>query len=159
MVSAFIFGLATLGITYQDFKHRAIHIALLLLLFGVSVVDAFWSRRPFAELLQTLVFTLVVLGLMCLYLRLRYGSWVNPLTNHLGLGDVLFFVAVIPLFNTHGFVWFFISGLLFCVVVYSLLKSQIGKDSIPLAGMLAVYLLGLKIIESQGGFSMFNLYL
>ena len=154
-----LFAITTLGIAYQDFKYRAIHVLLLILLLGVGIADAVLAERPLQDLLFSFGFVVTVLSLMMIYLRLKTGYWLNPLKEHLGLGDVLFFIAVIPLFNQHGYLWFFISGLVVCLVVYKLLKSVIGEDSIPLAGLLSAYLLGLKILEAQSSFSMFNLNL
>lgn len=152
-----LFAITTLGIAYQDFKYRAIHVLLLILLLAVGIADAVLAERPLQDLLFSFGFVVTVLSLMMIYLRLKTGYWLNPLKEHLGLGDVLFFIAVIPLFSPHGYLWFFISGLLGSVVVYSLFRHLIGKQSVPLAGMLSAYLLGLKILESQWGYSMFNL--
>lgn len=158
-VAAILFSITTLGISYQDFKQRAVHVVFLLLLFALGVWEATVLGRSIGEMLFSLSFVTTILTFMTLYLRAKAGFWVNPLKEHLGLGDVLFFLAVIPLFSPQGYMWFFISGLLGCLLVYTLLKTVIGKDSIPLAGMLSVYLLGLKILESQAGYSLFNLIL
>ena len=157
--TALLFSITTLGISYQDFSRRAIHVLLLVLLLALGIWDAFHTGRPFMSMLLILSFVVAILTMMILYLRLKAGYWINPLKAHLGLGDVLFFIAVIPLFSPHGYLWFFISGLLGSVVVYSLFRHLIGKQSVPLAGMLSAYLLGLKILESQWGYSMFNLNL
>jgi len=157
LAAALLFGITTLGITYQDFNKRAIHVLLLVLLFGLGIWDAVLLERSISEMLFSLSFVVTILTFMTLYLRVKAGYWVNPLLEHLGLGDVLFFIAIIPLFNPHGYMWFFITGLLSCLLVYVLLKTKIGKDSIPLAGMLSAYLLGLKILDAQLGISVFNL--
>lgn len=157
IVAACLFGITTLGITYQDFTRRAIHVLLLVVLLGLGIWDAIGLDRSITEMLFSLSFVATILTFMTLYLRLKAGYWVNPLLQHLGLGDVLFFIAIIPLFNPHGYMWFFSTGLLGCLLVYFLLKSRIGKESIPLAGMLSAYLLGLKILDAQLGVSVFNL--
>ena len=146
-VSIFAFVIATLGISYQDFKARAIHVMLLAVLLVLGIWEAYRLQIPLQELLFSGVFTLFTLGGMWLYIGLKNQEFVNPLRQHIGLGDVVFFFVVIPFFSFYSFMLFFISGLILSLVLLVLLRKWITSDSIPLAGILSGYLLALKLVQ------------
>ncbi len=144
IASNIAFTIATLGITYQDFKARAIHVLFLVLLLGLGVFDAMVVNRPWSEGLYSLGFTALVMAGMCLYLWFKTRHFTNPLKAHIGVGDVLFFVAVIPFFSLYSYMVFFISGLLLSLVLMIIAGRFISSNSIPLAGILSGYILALK---------------
>lgn len=140
------FAIATLGITYQDFKARAIHVLFLVLLLCLGLFDAMIAGRSLKQALYSLGFTTVVMGGMCLYVWFKTKRFTNPLIAHIGLGDVLFFVAVIPFFSLYSYMVFFISGLILSLALMLVLSKFIKANSIPLAGILSGYLLILKAL-------------
>jgi len=81
------------------------------------------------------------------YVWLKTKRFTNPLIAHIGLGDVLFFVAVIPFFSLYSYMVFFISGLVLSLVLMLALGRFISANSIPLAGILSGYMLVLKGLE------------
>jgi len=147
IASYIAFAIATVGITYQDFRARAIHVLFLVLLLGLGVFDAMIFNRPWNQALYSLGFTAFVLGGMCLYIWVKTKRFTNPLKAHIGLGDVLFFVAVIPFFSLYSYMVFFISGLLLSLVLVLVAGRYIKSNSIPLAGILSAYMLILKGLE------------
>ena len=144
------FSISTLMITYQDFKYRAVHLVFLLSLFAASILDAIQYKRPIGQMLQTFIFLLVVLVLLSTYLSLKSREIINPIKQHLGLGDLLFFLATIPMFCFNGYILFFISGLLFALLASQIFKEKLTDQGIPLAGLMAVFLIAIKILQGQG---------
>lgn len=73
----------------------------------------------------------------------------------MGLGDILFFIAVIPFFSTHNFVLFFITGMIFSIVGFLIIKIFTETNLVPLAGLLALYMILLKVGSYLSGFDVF----
>lgn len=131
----------------QDWKYRAISWVIFPLLLAVAV-GIFWN----AELSKlTLVFNAafltVVIGTLFLYVSFKRGGLTNIFKSDLGLGDVLFLFAIIPLFMDRNYILFFITGMLISGLVHLVFTGGKKNAKIPLAGYLALYILGLKSFE------------
>lgn len=138
-------GLLTV-IFLQDFRERSISWYLIPLVFfsavSVSVLEA-----GILISLKNLVINLMILSieifLLYAWIRLRTKTRVNIRNGFLGIGDVLFFVALTPLFSASTYV-LFITGASFLVLItfgiYVLVKRNSGYK-IPLAGGIAVLLI------------------
>ncbi|MFB9097199.1 hypothetical protein ACFFVF_11780 [Flavobacterium jumunjinense] len=74
-------------------------------------------------------------------MSLKNKSFLNPFQNYFGLGDLLFYIAITPLFVLYNYVLFFITSLLFAIVMQFVLRKWIKKDAVPLAGLSALLLL------------------
>jgi hypothetical protein len=137
MIFAIIIRLSV--ILYQDVKHRAIHWLLLPLLFVCGLYLKF-NELSFLSLVYNALFIILLMGTLLIYLRLRFGQFVNPLKNHFGIGDVLFLFAIIPFFAFPLFMPLFSVGTIFTLIIYLpgyLLKKQ---KTIPYAGYFALFL-------------------
>lgn len=99
-------------------------------------------------MLQSIVFLgITSIGFM-IYQTLKHKHISNPIDTAIGLGDILFFIAITPLFQVHNYVLFFVLGLLLSVVIYVLTSKSETQTTIPLAGYLALFLMvcfGLKL--------------
>ena len=144
-----------LAIVIQDFKHRAIHIVWLgvllttsLLLFLLKGIDLLWLGK-------TLLFVMAVIFLMWVYICIKQRGVINPFKNHIGEGDLLFFIAVVPLFSLLNYMAFFICGMIFSAVFSLLFLKKMKERMIPLAGLLAVFILMLKGIVFITGDDLF----
>lgn len=127
---------------YEDFKYRAIS-AFPLVTLGVSTI--WYSRRLINTelLISNIGVELLFLGVQALLL-IAYFSFKEKkldllLDKKLGSGDVLFFVVILPLFSPVHFVFVYVSGLIFSLIV-SLLVSKKEGYTIPLAGLLSLFL-------------------
>ena len=60
------------------------------------------------------------------------------------MGDVLFFLAITPLFGSTNYVLFFITGMFLSALFHGLISLKKKAGTIPLAGYLAMYLVALK---------------
>lgn len=128
-----------LVITGQDFKERAISLWTLpfILLLGVySAWSSVWWEPWF--LFFNLSFVGVQLLGVSLYFSIKHKTWINITQAHLGLGDILFFLVITPLFAPVQFCCFFIGSLLFILLLAGAYHVWIRAiETIPLAGAMS----------------------
>lgn len=82
---------------------------------------------------------MLTLLIMIFYMSLKNKSFLNPFTNYFGIGDLLFFISITPLFVTYNYVLYFIFSMIFSVAIQLLFVSKI--KTVPLAGFSALFLL------------------
>ncbi|MCG8577752.1 MAG: hypothetical protein MI810_22920 [Flavobacteriales bacterium] len=141
----------------QDWKFRAIHWGIFFLLAVVGVgINWGGDGMELLAILTKLLFVLAVMSCLFLYISLKEGRFINLFKAHFGIGDLLFFLATVPLFKTENYVLFFISGLLISALVHALISIKKEGVTIPLAGYLALYILLLKGIELSTSFNPFH---
>jgi hypothetical protein len=128
---------------FQDLKFRGIHIAVFPVILLIALYFNFWMNWGWLDLIKSLSFLTVTLVVLFLYLSAKNKGFVPLFKQYLGLGDVLFFIAVLPLFSFRNFILFFITGMLASMLFHVLLSSFQTKKTIPLAGYLSIYLIGL----------------
>jgi hypothetical protein len=107
--------------------------------FAVSI----FLTRPFAisAILYNAAFFLVILGLLVLYMSIKNKQFSNPFLNYFGLGDLLFFLCITPLFVLRQFVLFFILSMVFAIGMQLALRRTMKHETVPLAGFAALFLL------------------
>jgi len=88
---------------------------------------------------------LVLLGLF-LYASVKSKRIINPIDSSIGLGDIVFFVAIIPLFFSTTYIFFFSTGMLFSIICH-LLFTKNKEAHVPLAGYLSIYLILFFIVD------------
>lgn len=135
--------LALLLIVYQDLSSRTIHVLLPVVLFLCGLWFLIDSGFPILVLWLNGAFVVLVMAVLVCYMRLRQGFWANPFREYFGLGDLLFYLAVIPYFLPMHYVAFFSGSMLFALLVHKIVYR--GKHlGIPLAGYAAL-LMGLLL--------------
>ncbi len=73
----------------------------------------------------------------------------------MGIGDLFFFISVIPFFALHNYILFFITGMFFSIVGFLIIRLVVKTDLVPLAGLLALYLLILMVISYVTKYDLF----
>lgn len=138
-----------LFVLYFDAKQRAIHIILPLLIFGLSIVINYASHNlEFLNIVHnTLFLGINMFGLM-LYFSLKNKRLFNPIDTVIGLGDIVFLVAITPLFQLKTYILFFIAGLLFSLVIHITTQWFKKVQTIPLAGYLSLFLVIAIVIKN-----------
>ncbi|WP_299242526.1 hypothetical protein [uncultured Aquimarina sp.] len=139
----------------QDLKLRAIHILLPIFILIIGLIPYFKNEYSIIGLLYSLIFLIITFGGLYLYLSVKNKKLTNPFKKNMGLGDVLFFIAVIPFFSSYNYILFFITGMLFSILGFLVIKLIVKTDLVPLAGLLALYLILLKIGSYISGFDVF----
>lgn len=139
-------------IVYQDIRYRAISWWTLPLLFIFMFLDGF-KLLGLTSLLDNLLvnFSILIFELLLLtiYFSIKEKKLTNLFKSYLGLGDVLFFLAIIPVFHPFLYVVFQVVGLaiILCVaLVYGLIKKD-WSFKVPLAGILSIFLLIFLVVN------------
>ena len=139
----FLFGLLFMVI-YQDWKIRAVHVLIFPLLFISSLYFLSLSEMSPKSIGMNLLFILVLIGCLYSYLSIKHKKFIHFFKEYFGLGDLLFLVAITPLFTERNFVLFVITGTLLTLLVESVLIHYRKEKTNPFAGYLAKYLLVIK---------------
>jgi len=158
MYGDFLLVLVFLLIIYQDFKERAISVWTIPLIFLLSLYLA-WSDLIWEAwfLLFNVAFIAVQLLGVSLYFSLKHRQWVNVTKDYLGLGDVLFFLAITPLFAPLQFCCFFVASLVFILLGAGIYHLSIHKlKTIPLAGAMSICWLLYTALLSYYNLSSYN---
>ncbi len=145
------------AIAYQDFKERKIAVYLLLLLLG-CLASLYSLQTAAAEFLFNLglniTIIMVVLGILLAYALFRLKK---PLFEVFGLGDALFFLVLACSFTTPVFVTLFAGSLIFALLLFLILKPSSKETTVPLAGLQALFIALILLINWS--FNLVNLYI
>jgi hypothetical protein len=133
--------LCLLAVLFQDWKYRRIHVGLplLILIFSFYVIQL-ESKFLIRIIAYNLAFFILTLSILTLYMSIKNKRFLNPFQNYFGLGDVLFYVAIAPLFILQNYVLFFILSMIFAIALQIGLKKISTENTVPLAGFSALLL-------------------
>ena len=125
----------------QDWKFRKIHVVLPLVIFAISFFVIAIEKYDLLEIvLFNVGFFLITLSILTIYMSMKSKRFLNPFHHYFGLGDLLFYVAITPLFLLKNYILFFILSLLFAIILQFGLKKFIKEETVPLAGYSALFL-------------------
>nr|WP_297915006.1 general secretion pathway protein [uncultured Allomuricauda sp.] len=139
-------------IAYQDFKDRAVLWTLFPLL-GIFLVTGHLLNLSVEEVAIFSALNLTIVGLI-LSISWLYTIWVMkiPFLNAaFGLGDMLFFFAFALGFPTVTFLVLFVSSLLFSAMAFFILNLFAKMETVPLAGLMGIFLIGVVLISKVPG--------
>ena len=144
--------LCLLLIMFQDLRYRAVYWICFPILAGLL----FYDKQRYIGMQDTLIdagYNSVFFGLQLLllwiYFFMKQQEPVNIFKQHLGLGDVLFLLAVGFYFSPLNYVLFYIVSLTL-VLVYALVQLYLFKRrklQIPLAGLQAIFLMPVLVLS------------
>lgn len=155
MLIALVIAVLLLGTIFvQDIRSRSIWWFLPPLLFGAFAAYR-WETLDWAELGRNVAFVLFLMGMLTLYIRLRFGKLENPFKAYFGLGDFLFILALTPLLSFREFVFFFTIGTFLTLAIHLIAQLIRRSATIPYAGYfslvtlayLALLIAGTNIFE------------
>lgn len=86
----------------------------------------------------SLLFVIVLLLSLTLYLTIKTGKLVNITDGFFSWGDILFLIAVIPVFDLSSYMLFFTVGTILTLVLHGIAHTIKKQDSIPYAGYMAM---------------------
>ena len=139
----------------QDMKYRAIHVLLPL---GIIIIGfVFFLRETYAIvfLWHNFLFLILTCAGLYVYLLLKFKEFVNPFKS-IGLGDFLFFIAVLPYFSTSNYILYFITGMFFSIFSFLIIKTIKKTNLVPLAGLLALYMCILRLVVYVTNFDFYK---
>jgi len=134
----------------QDFKDREVHILLFVVLFVLNLGVFYHQNFPPINLLYNFLFLGTVFLVSKVYFSFRAINLEDDLKyGGMAIGDVVFFVVTIPVLEFHDYCFYFITGMVFSLVLH-LLVSYVNKEkSVPLAGYMAIYLIFFVAMKNQ----------
>lgn len=142
----------TLGVlvllAWQDFRSRLISWWLLpLLLAGIVAAGLQQTNlRSIAFYFSiNMLFIAFQFGVLFIWFSLRKKQWTNIFREAIGTGDLLFLVCMAASFSTVNFIVALCGGFIVSLLLYLpfTIKKRNNPKTIPLAGLLAVELIGL----------------
>jgi hypothetical protein len=136
--------LALALISIQDFRERMVYwvifpFLVVLLIFNRISLKESVNDIFFASLIN-ISFIIIQLLLVSTYFSIKNKQFVNILTGLLGLGDVLFLIAVASYLSVLNFIFFYIASLILSLLFWIVWKKLVhpSEKHIPLAGIQAV---------------------
>lgn len=147
LVSAFLLNLIV--ITYQDIRYRSVplYVFLLaaLLAVGIQYQQCGIDRDFFIQLLLNSGFVACNLLIILVYVKKIKRI---PLAQAIGMGDLAFYVVLIPVLSTPVYMYFHLISLLIILLSYPFLKNILALHTraIPLAGLQALCLTGAVLL-------------
>jgi hypothetical protein len=155
-------GLLLLGfcvVIYQDFSQRLISLWTIPFIFFVALYIATKNEAwEVSFLIFNLGFLFIQLAGVSLYFSVKHRRFINISKDYLGLGDILFFVAISPLFAPFQFCIFFIGSLIFILgaaFAYQFITKKELK-TIPLAGAMSGCIGGYLLLLNHYNYSPYN---
>jgi hypothetical protein len=135
--------LGLFGCVYQDVKERTIHVLWFAVIFVATSLINYLLTNDWIDSLYSLLFLAVNISVLFVYVSIKNKRITNIFETHLGLGDVFFFIAIIPLFSVRNFILFFITGMLVSMVLHLAFNTFQKHLTIPLAGYLSLFLISI----------------
>lgn len=137
-----IFILCTLLIIiYQDLKDREVYgitFPILIALLGVLHYQYTSLMNFLYAMMMNVGILIVIMAILYVYnmVRLKKAFFKEVF----GWGDLFFFMALAVGFPTITFVVLFVFSLLFSLIAWLVLKKKSNHNTVPLAGLMAVFL-------------------
>lgn len=148
-----------IAVAYQDFKYRGIHWIWVVLVFCSLTIKMLLESNwhiVFQNFVMNSLFLGMQLVVLFVYFSMKNKAITNIINRYIGLGDILFFLAICSAFSLLNFIVFLFLGLLGISAVFAgLFVLKRNEIQIPLAGLFSIGLIGVLILNELG---IFNLY-
>lgn len=155
VASNLLLGIFMCWIIFQDFKSRTLNLYVAIGVFITSFILTL-DTYSWNWVVEVMLYNLLLL--ICFYVLFLLFYYFKGITvsqvfeDKLGLGDVIFTIAIIPCFITGDFLKFLLLSFLFSIIIYQVLKfSKVFKlATIPLAGNMALFFILTQILIKFG---------
>lgn len=153
LLSAFLMNLGV--IAYQDFRYRSVPIYVFLFALILSFLLQYQKCGIDEFFIFQLLFNsgFIAFNVLIVMVYVKKVKKI-PFAQAIGLGDLVFYIVLIPLLSTPVYVYFHLISLLLILISYPILKNALALKSraIPLAGLQATCLICIILV-----FEYFNL--
>ena len=147
LLSAFLLNLAV--ITYQDITYRSVPLYVFVFAALLAYLIQYEQCGIDELFIKQIVLNagFIAFNVLALFVYTKKIKKI-ALSHVIGLGDLAFYLVLIPLLSTPVYVYFHLVSLLIILLSYPLLKNVLALDTraIPLAGLQALCLFVLIII-------------
>lgn len=151
-----LFALLLVFIFLQDFKSRGVYWFLFPVLAGFSVFFAWKSIGVY--LCYNILFLILMMLMLTLYVSLKESKLVNITRGYFSWGDILFLLAITPLFSLQSYILFFTAGTILSLLIHLVAIMIRKQDTIPYAGYMSLVLIPCLLLVNQFP-AQFNIYL
>lgn len=142
----FILIIILIPVVIEDFRFRKISLIWLVIILITSALFQLNTNLHVYDIAANIFLNLCIIainyGILTLYFSLKNKRFINLGNQYLGIGDLIFLIAVSFLFSPLNFVCFVLFSLFFSLL-YSLFVKLIFPDkfkTIPLAGLQSLFL-------------------
>lgn len=123
----------------QDLKFRLVYW-FLYALFGILGFLILKQNQSLNMVLISSFINLIIIATVLLILFIYTKIIMNKnLLSTIGMGDILFFIALCFCFANFSFIVLFVFSLLFSLTISIFVKTKSEEKSIPLAGYMALF--------------------
>ncbi len=134
-------------IAYQDLKQRSVTWILFPIMGILMGLIHFAHSSPKLFFVGSVANILLVSTIITiLFMYTKYIAHKQFLNVSMGLGDLLFFYMFALGFPTFTFVYLFVTSILFSLFMHLMIKSIRRTDTIPLAGFMGLFLIGVTVL-------------
>ncbi len=141
----------------QDHRERKVYWLLFPMIGIAFALLHFFAAGSYQWMIHVTVNLLLIL--MILLLLVAYATFVlkKPFFETFGAGDLLMFIALAFSFASVTFLVLLSCSLLFSTVLYILIQKRGKSDTVPLAGNISLFFMGVLASSWTGLYD--NLYL
>lgn len=122
---------------YQDLRQREVLWILFPAICALATIYN-WINLTWIDVLLSLSFVAFLMIFLTLYLSLKFKKLIPIWKGFFSLGDILFIVAIIPLFSWMNYIYFFTFGTIAVLVLYLISLSFLKTKTVPYAGYLSL---------------------
>lgn len=120
----------------DDFRRREVSVVWLVALtvctVGVAIALDGWRETLTRSGLNMLLLVYMGVGVV-VWAAIKSRRPINPVNRYIGLGDVLFFPALTPLFPLRGFAWLLVACMAFSLVWWGAARAgNRPPENVPL---------------------------
>ena len=137
-------------IAVQDFRLRKFFWFFIPALFLTCFLRGSFSigiEQTLNYILLNSFFFLAQLLLLFMYFAIKNQRLTNVINTSLGIGDILFIIAISPAFSPLSFILFYFIALLAAIIVHLMLHKTNFVEQIPLAGILSICLFFVIVLQ------------
>ncbi len=152
MVIRVIICFVLLIVVIQDFRFRAVHWIMFPVLWILLVADSLIGLKFMPYISGTAINLLIILIqslILYTYYMLQGKNHKFIITRILGVGDMLFIIIMAFAFTWTSFMFYYIAGLLFALLVWIIIRKIAKEETglVPLAGLLALYMIIIMLVD------------
>lgn len=137
MLTTILLIILLLVIFYQDLRYRAV----MWIFFPVLAGLCFWHNQEqvtWSALLLNTSFIVFLLVSLTVYISIRNKQLTAIWNGFFSWGDILFILAITPLFETIHYIYFFTFGTMITLLFHLLAIKFSSKKTVPYAGYLSL---------------------
>lgn len=139
----------------QDVRHRGVY----WILFPLVCFTGVWMRYnsiSVIEILYNVAFIVLLMTSLTVYVSLRQGKLTNITKGFFSWGDILFLIAITPLFKPYSFILLFTVGTFLTLILHLIASMFSVQKTIPYAGYMSIACSLFLLIENNFQFLSFN---